>query len=360
MKSWQLAVVGLACLALAGCQTDPNIALLERELRFQEDEIYRLRDVVEDYQAALKSCREGGLVPGGSTAAGGEPAGLLDMIRPEGIPSVSEEIGPSRDAGTRGDRRSVAPPSPYGDIPGTAPEDPLGDGPGPDQPGQDPSGIKLPVPDPSDGTNVGDAPEVRLTSVAEPILTVDSRHVTQLVLNRRLTGGYDRDGRPGDEGIVVAIQALDAQGRRVAAPADMSVVVLDPALEGEAARVARWDFAAAEFPETVTGREVHLEMSWPADPPIHSRLYLFARYTTSDGRELQAEGPIQITLPGQVSGRWVSSHPPAPTLPTPQPSRPEPGVRLSEVRLPEVPSPPTRAKPPEPKIARPVWSPERG
>ena len=354
MKSWQLAAVGLACLALAGCQTDPNIALLERELRFQEDEIYRLRDVVEDYQAALQSCREGGVAPGRSTG-GGEPAGLLDMVRPEGIPSVSEETGPSRDAGTRDDRQSVAPPSPYQDIPETPPEDPPGDGPSPDEPGQNPSGIKLPVPDPSDGANVGHASEVRLTSVAEPILTVDSRHVTQLALNRRLTGGCDSDGRAGDDGIVVAIQALDAQGRRVAAPADMSVVVLDPALEGEAARVARWDFAAAEFPETVTGREVHLEMSWPGDPPIHSRLYLFVRYTTSDGRELQAEGPIQITLPGQVSERWVSAQPSAPTLPTPQPSRPEP-----EVRLPEVPSPTTPAKPPEPKIARPVWSPERG
>ncbi len=32
MKTWQIALLGLASLAVAGCQTDPNNALLEREL----------------------------------------------------------------------------------------------------------------------------------------------------------------------------------------------------------------------------------------------------------------------------------------------------------------------------------------
>ena len=43
MKPWQFAVVGLALLATAGCRSDPAVAILERQLRLQEDEIYRLR-----------------------------------------------------------------------------------------------------------------------------------------------------------------------------------------------------------------------------------------------------------------------------------------------------------------------------
>ena len=43
MKPWQFAVVGLALLATTGCRSDPNIPVLERQLRLQEDEIYRLQ-----------------------------------------------------------------------------------------------------------------------------------------------------------------------------------------------------------------------------------------------------------------------------------------------------------------------------
>ena len=50
MKSWHFAVVALALLATAGCRSDPAIAVLERELRLKEDEIYRLRAAVEDLQ----------------------------------------------------------------------------------------------------------------------------------------------------------------------------------------------------------------------------------------------------------------------------------------------------------------------
>ena len=57
MKTWQIVLVALAALATAGCQADPNIALLERDLRRKEDEIYRLRDQLEDCQAELQAAR---------------------------------------------------------------------------------------------------------------------------------------------------------------------------------------------------------------------------------------------------------------------------------------------------------------
>ena len=111
----------------------------------------------------------------------------------------------------------------------------------------------------------------------------------------------------------------------------------------------------------------HLELPWPADPPVHGQLYLFVRYTTSDGRKLQAEGPIEIGLPGQTSRRWVRSKP-APSAPEAgrpadlgEPGQAEPGrIRLTPAaRMPAPASPSAAAAPTEPKIEAPVWSPHR-
>ncbi len=56
---------------------------------------------------------------------------------------------------------------------------------------------------------------------------------TQLVINTRLTGGMDRDGHDGDEGILVVFEPRDAAGNLVKWPGKVSVVAMDPALEGE-------------------------------------------------------------------------------------------------------------------------------
>ena len=50
MKPWQFAVVSLALLATTGCRSDPAVPILERELRRKEDEIYRLRGQLEEFQ----------------------------------------------------------------------------------------------------------------------------------------------------------------------------------------------------------------------------------------------------------------------------------------------------------------------
>lgn len=381
MKSWPFAVVGLACLVAAGCRTDPNILLLERELRIQEDEIYRLRGVVEDYQEALRSRRENVAEPQSTTPVDPGRSKLLDMIQPQGIPGAAGETVPPRDDANHGGRDTLAPPSPYGDPSQKPPGGEQPDGEGADGPGQGPADIDLPIPKPSAQGSVGDGTEVRQTSGTGPILPVDSRQVAQIALNHSLSGGYDADGRPGDDGIVVVIQPRDARGRWLEAPAEMSVALLDPALEGEAARLARWDFTAAEtlarFRKTNPGRAIHLEMPWPADPPMHSRLYVFVRYTTRDGRRLQVEGPIRIAPPGQTSERWVRAKPasaapvairPAnhsepssdPTLGAADDQAESPEGRSTPAVSPPAirPRSPTAAQDP-PKLVRPVWSPSR-
>ena len=58
MKSWQLAVLGLALLTTAGCRSDPSIAILERDNYRKDREINQLRWQIEDLQEALNSCPE--------------------------------------------------------------------------------------------------------------------------------------------------------------------------------------------------------------------------------------------------------------------------------------------------------------
>ena len=382
MKSWPFTVVGLVCLVAAGCRTDPSITLLERELRIQEDEIYRLRGVVEDYQAALRSCREDTGVRGRSKAAEPEPGALLEMIRPRDVPSPPEGVKPSPGSTYNG-RESEAPPSPYKDSPKTPRGGNQPDGHGRDQPAVGPGDLKLPLPDPPDDGGAEKATKVQPTSGTGPVLRTDSRHVSQLVLNRQLTGGYDADGRPGDDGIMVVIQPRDDRGRPVEAPADVAVVLLDPAYQGEAgtersrapsearSRVARWDLTAAEtaarFRKAARDGGMQLKLPWPADPPRHSQLYLFVRYTTSDGRNLQAEGPIEIALPAQPGKRWVSAKPgtsareasqPA-DLGQPDPTEPDQLHPTPAVRMPASPPPSPAAEPAGSQLKPPVWSPDR-
>ena len=123
----------------------------------------------------------------------------------------------------------------------------------------------------------------------------------QLVINKRLTGGLDRDGRNGDEGLLVVFELRDAAGRLTKWPGKVSVVALDPALEGAAARVARWDITADEVPahhlNTLIGRGLQFELPWPSRPPQHRELTLFVRFTGQDGAKLTSDTKIKVRPP---------------------------------------------------------------
>ena len=133
---------------------------------------------------------------------------------------------------------------------------------------------------------------------------VDEGPPTQLVINKRLTGGLDRDGHNGDEGLLVVFEPRDAAGHLVKWPGKVSVVAMDPTQEGEAARVARWDFSADEVTghllNTVFGRGLQFELPWPSAPPRSRELQLFVRFTTDDGQKLTADTKIEVRPPSDA------------------------------------------------------------
>jgi len=303
--------IAAAFVLLAGCRMDPNQLLVERELRLQEDEIYRLRNTVRDYQFALAACqqenaglrRQLGLpqhAPAGSSVVDPPAAGPAPEVLPAPVPEPAppEVILPPGVQTVPGDQTQDSPGT---TAPATAPAAghvgaafrkttsalATAEAPGPALSG------------PSDAWSAGAAS----TSLA----TGDSAQVVRIVLLGAATGGYDADGQPGDEGISVAIQPADQYGRLVEAPAEVAVVVLDPAEVGQAARVARWDLpadlTAACFCQVGNTRAMKLDLAWPGDPPKHGLLHVFVRYTTRDGRHLKVDRQIRITLPNKASGQ---------------------------------------------------------
>lgn len=362
MKWWQFALVGPVCLVVAGCRTDPQIMLLERENRLQEDEIYRLRECIADYEAGMQLGPTRAPSPGRldtGTVPPGVPARILSPAGSKATPATPD--GPAL----------LGPPT-------LESGEPLREGEVPDLfqkykgprtpnlqsvPEPVPSEENLPGPVPSGGSEGNGEAQDRAAGESGPIIQADSSRVTQLVLNRHLTGGYNADGRPGDEGIIVVIEPRDAQGRWIEAPGKVSVVVLDPALEGEAARVARWDFTAAEtaamFLKSALGRGMELEMLWPGDPPVHEELQLFVRYTTSDGRKLERDHQIRVDPPHERSADWVPSQKAAPRTQASRPAESRPDAVSSEAPVPTPAAPRTALTPAGPKIQPPVWSPDR-
>ena len=425
MKAWQWSVVALACLAAAACRSDPNIPYLERDLRMQEDKIYQLKALRDDDEATLDSCRRenatlrkrlveaeesgsgapGAARPSGDSQAAPRWSGPAGMPGPEvkppavdlGAPSteVPEAFKPQdevqADRTEHHPRRRFRGPAGQDRRRGSAREtrrrevvdrsagrrnNHVG--------ARAPAGHGRRAPAASPGTAQFSPQRKRdcPLSTAKPAVA-DNKQIQKIVLNRLLTGGYNTSGRSGHDGVMVVIEPRNAKGEVLTAPGELSVVVIDPALGGAESRVARWDFTAdevaARFRKTVVANGIQLEMPWPAEPPQNEDLHVFVRYTTADGRQLEADKPIKVKPPIEVvernaaaAGNWRgkpragdSAAASEPAAPVPEPTSRADTWRAAPRATVRVPTSPI-ARPAsrtsrgvESTAARPVWSPTR-
>jgi len=388
MKASWIAIVFLGSLVAAGCRTAPANKALERENRYLEDTINELEHVLDRTQDSLDKCRLNS-----AAAAGPEtPARRNGTQRPADSPETSAtpplrgpELSPFREP----------PRSPPGAGPAALPTVEVPSQPLP--PGQVPENLKGTRPGDSKGASrrraqPGSFQDGRVLAASATVIPAraDSAAVARITLNRTLTGGFDLGDPPGDDGLAVVVEPRDARGKLVSAAGPISVAVLDPGLAQSAARVAQWDLTARQvaalYRRIPEGEGFFLRLAWPSARPVHSRLHLFVRYTTRDGRQLEARR--EIDLPGllvaepeavtaavaqEVSDRPATpaqDDPPKPTW-RPRPVRSEPSPQqLSEAASPARGNPdssPSATAGAEPsglrasaaRHARPVWSPER-
>lgn len=286
----QATLLLLGLVLAGGCRTtDPSIQLLESELRYLEDKVYSLQDVVSQKEAQIasvrrenESLRERLGLPDGQAAAETIPSPLKSVQTP-----APQNQSPTKFTDAMNPVIELGEASDLPDLKAVAPNE---------------VALESPVLD-------------QFTAESKPEPVTD-RVVTQIFLNPKLTGGYNSDGRPGDEGLMVVLEPRNAAGQYVDAVGPVSVVLLDPTYSGQEGFVARWDYdtadAAKYLQKTLIGKGLHLKMPWTGGKPEHENLILHVRYTTSEGEVLQEKKEIKVDLRDAQSARWTPATVPLP------------------------------------------------
>ncbi|MBS0209774.1 MAG: hypothetical protein JSS27_12560 [Planctomycetes bacterium] len=294
----RLVILFVLAVVTAGCRNGATQELLERDLRRQEDRIYELEDKLQDQCDLVEATRR-------------ENDALRAQVGREAT-SPSDDT-PRRGNGgwrPRGEGGRLLPPSVKLPEPAQAFEGPPeirapnAKTPEGEAPRPSPAPLNAPqvdLPEVPQGAQHEHGP--KLNSTAE---------VMAITLHQQQSGGVNLDGRPGDDGIAVLVEPRAVDGQLVDKPASISIVLLDPTNHGPEARLARWDFAAADVAkrwsklaestgDAPPGNEptagYKFSMRWTGPPPRHKHLSLNVRYTTTDGRKLDASLPVEIELP---------------------------------------------------------------
>lgn len=316
------AVAGLApvlCAALlatlqVGCQSHLNSQLLERELRLQEDQIYRLQDVLDEKCARLESVVQenaslkrqlgyGGGEPTPSRGpassprrssggpSGGAPAfvppsiELSDPAPPSALPApLLEGVPPLPQSapGGAGQGGGDAPPAvglmPEVSLPADDVYEPAGLD--PDAPGMglddgpafvDPQAAaprlldeharQAAAMDRLGSTRTTGAiqqlsyqEEAAVDTVevqAEPLVPpATDVSIERIVINRSETTAVDADSNGVAEALAVVFEPRDLEERLVGVAGDVAITVHEAAAQGPAATVATWTISAADAAST--------------------------------------------------------------------------------------------------------------
>lgn len=270
-----LLLLAAACAGCHGHRNKAYLELLNAEKRALEDQLYDLAYEREILERKIHAMQQGAAQPAGPL----DGQELIDVYPAEEIRDGAIDALPPPSEG--GDNRSSTPREPSANPPRLSP---------PENGQPPPPAIDLEIP--SLGATRG-----------------GTGHVAEIRLNHLRTGGEDFDSQPGDDGISVLIEPRGPRGEILTQPGRLALVVVDPAAPNEEARIARWNFTESEAAEHLrangSDRGIRLELPWPQQRPKHSKLHLFVRYYTADGRMLESDREFFITMKGEVANRWT-------------------------------------------------------
>ncbi len=123
--------------------------------------------------------------------------------------------------------------------------------------------------------------------------------VTGLKINPLLTGGFDRDGRPGDDQITLVFTAIDQRNQPVQLPGQVECELLDPSRPAEQQRLGLWTFDAVKtrsaWRKTLGSFGYRFELPWQSMPTTRD-LELRVRFQSHHGDRFEASAPIRIAL----------------------------------------------------------------
>jgi hypothetical protein len=278
-----LFTIACALCALAtGCRNDPyldsHIEILNAEKRALEDQLYELEYDYERKVAELEETKERLSRVDSNESNDSLPRGNNSAPRIE-LPEADGEF------------LDLSPPSVTPGVP-------------------DSPAIELPEPS-ARGRSTRREFDTQPVSTGPTLLEPADPRITHVHINPQQTGGSEFDPKPGDDGILLVVEPRNRSEAFVPLAGPLTVVVLDYAKRdaGDEARIARWELTAKQVDQSLrnnsTQRGIFLRLPWGEDRPKSSRLMVAVRYSTADGRVLEATRDIFITLPGQLSQRWT-------------------------------------------------------
>jgi len=334
--AWRLGPLAAAiALCAVGCKSDLNQQLLERELRYQEDQIYQLQDELAEKCARLEHVA-------GENSSLRKQLGVSDADsaapsrgrrpRTPGVPPATNvppaiEIpdaprlprgGPAGEGGGATPRGDGATPRGGGPPVDLAPPTLEGVPPLPAEPGRSTpttdsgSGLSLPpaaaIIDPAARpieaageesparTATTDAPPPALVRLSydEP---ADGGEAVRLAINPSASGGVDTNGDGQSEGLSLAIEPRNAGERLVGLAGDVTITAYDAAAGSGAAPLARWtvaaDDAAARFRATGRRRGLVIDLPWQGGLPAADHVRVTVESPTAVG-PLTAEALVRV------------------------------------------------------------------
>jgi hypothetical protein len=305
-RGWAtLAFVAWVAWTASGCKSDLNQQLLERELRYQEDQIYYLQDELQEKRARLESVASEN----------------VSLRRQLGV-NAADDPAPSR--GGRPQAPRVAPATtipPAIELPGSAPAPsaaprsaPRG-GPPVDFTPPTLEGVPSlpaePVVPPrstprSSGLSLPPA-AAAIDPRARPIESAGEKRSPALVrvgFEESMAGDPIRlvikplDDMASGRGITIAIEPRDSTERLVSGlTGDVTVTAYDGALAPAAPPIARWTIPSAEalarFRPTGRHRGITLDLPWQGPSPTGDHVRVRVETATATG-VLDAESLVPV------------------------------------------------------------------
>jgi hypothetical protein len=290
-----VAVQLVLALVLAGCRVDPNIQLMEQELRLQDQRIFELEEHLSDCHEVVASQRRDNeslqrrLDASPRTNLGGTQAPAADTReRPETVDGITV---PQVD---EGDDVQIAPPT-----------QPLELAPAIEEGATSPPGRGEPTPATGRPLDPADEPSGGGDSAPQPTRSQSSPPAMEMLPPPSFTGKPEEIRQLGlrlavryhaKENLPVQVEALvepqDARLKQVLAAGDVSLMIVpaDEATQQQLGRseLARWEFSKDDakllWSKSSLGTGLTFELPWPGSPqPGEYRLWV--RLVGEDGRK---------------------------------------------------------------------------
>ena len=129
--------------------------------------------------------------------------------------------------------------------------------------------------------------------------------VAGLKINPLLTGGFDRDGKPGDDQVTLVFSPIDRNEKPVQIPGHVECELFDRSQSADQQRLGLWTFDSAKthsaWQKTLGSFGYRFELPWQTTPSS-GELELLVRFHSQHGDQFEASAPVKVVLPQSTLG----------------------------------------------------------